>query len=263
MDLLDRRTLLRLLATPALTAPAFSRLLLQASGDGMASRKVKAAPRGKPSGRPFHSRLTDIGKQAGLSAVTVSGHPRRADYVVEAMGCGCALFDFDNDGWLDVLVLSGSRVGDPPADASTRLYQNNRNGTFTDVTSKQASSETAILRRDRRRLQQRWLGRHLHHRLSAERPVPQQRQRHLHRCHAAAGLANQEPRFGSGCTFVDYDRDGSLIFLSPITLPSTTRSFRAPAALKAVTTRTCLLRASRTALWPSFAISQQWRWHFH
>ena len=43
------------------------------------------------------------------------------------MGCGVAFLDFDNDGWLDVLVLSGSRFGDPPANASNRLYRNNGN----------------------------------------------------------------------------------------------------------------------------------------
>src|SRR5579875_2819416 len=101
MHPLDRRSFLRLLAVPAI-----SKLPGQTSNDGMASRKVKAAPRGRPSGRPFRSRLIDIGKQAGLNGIVISGHPRKADYVVEAMGCGCALFDYDNDGWLDVLVLS-------------------------------------------------------------------------------------------------------------------------------------------------------------
>ena len=66
----------------------------------------------------------------------VSGHPERADYVIEAMSCGAAFFDYDNDGWLDILVLSGSRFGDPPADGSNRLYKNNRDGTFTDVTAR-------------------------------------------------------------------------------------------------------------------------------
>ena len=66
----------------------------------------------------------------------VAGHPKRADYVIEAMSCGAAFFDYDNDGWLDILVLSGSRFGDPPSAASNRLYKNNRDGTFTDVTEK-------------------------------------------------------------------------------------------------------------------------------
>src|ERR1035438_3265063 len=49
------------------------------------------------------------------------------------MGCGAAFFDYDNDGWLDILVLSGSRFGDPLPTASNRLYKNNRDGTFADL----------------------------------------------------------------------------------------------------------------------------------
>jgi hypothetical protein len=100
----------------------------------MVSRGVKATPRGKFSGLPFHSRFADIAPQAGLKHPVVSGHSRRADYVIEAMSCGAAFFDYDNDGWLDILILTGSRFGDPPRDASNRLYKNNRDGTFTDVT---------------------------------------------------------------------------------------------------------------------------------
>ncbi len=50
------------------------------------------------------------------------------------MGCGCALFDYNNDGWLDILPLSGSQLGGTPNEATNRLYRNNRDGTFTDVT---------------------------------------------------------------------------------------------------------------------------------
>src|SRR5947209_13092959 len=134
MRLLSRRGALRLLTLSA--AKLSARQAPPASDQGMATRGVKAGPRGKPSGLPFHARFTDIGLSAGLKAITVCGHPKRADYVIEAMGSGCAFFDYDNDGWLDILVLTGSRFGDPPASASNRLYKNNRDGTFTDVTQK-------------------------------------------------------------------------------------------------------------------------------
>src|SRR6266481_1952710 len=103
---------------------------------GMASRNIKPASRAKPSGLPFRARFTDIAEEAGLKHIAVAGHPNRADYVIEAMSCGVAFLDYDNDGWIDILVLSGSRFGDPPSAASNRLYKNNRNGTFTDVTEK-------------------------------------------------------------------------------------------------------------------------------
>src|SRR5205823_11020911 len=74
--------------------------------------------------------------RAGLKEPVVSGHPNRADYIIESMTGGAAFFDYDNDGWLDALILSGSRQDDPPATATYRLYKNNRDGTFSDVTEK-------------------------------------------------------------------------------------------------------------------------------
>ena len=129
---MTRRSLLGLLALPVATLKGQQ----PRARPGMASRGVKPLPRGKPSGLPFHARLTDIAGHAGLKQVVVCGHPNHADYVIEAMSCGAAFFDYDNDGWIDILVLSGSRFDDPPPTASNRLYKNNRDGTFTDVTAK-------------------------------------------------------------------------------------------------------------------------------
>jgi len=57
---------------------------------------------------------------------------------LESIGCGCAFFDYDNDGWMDVFLLCGTRLearpGDRPTAGGGRLYKNNRDGTFTDVT---------------------------------------------------------------------------------------------------------------------------------
>ncbi len=105
---LSRRALLSLLACPS--------SLLHSQTQGMASRGVKAVPRAKPSGLPFNAKFTDVAQQAGLKEIVVCGHLDRADYIVEVMSCGAAFFDYDNDGWLDIFVLSGSRVGDPPSD---------------------------------------------------------------------------------------------------------------------------------------------------
>ena len=55
-------------------------------------------------------------------------------YILEVVGCGVAFIDYDNDGWQDLFVLSGTRLDGDPAGATNRLYKNNRNGTFTDVT---------------------------------------------------------------------------------------------------------------------------------
>ncbi len=176
----------------------------------MASRSVKAAPRGKPSGLPFHARFTDIANLAGLHAPVVAGHAQHADYVIEAMSCGAAFLDYDNDGWLDILLLTGSRFGDPPADASARLYKNNRDGTFTDVTKRAGLFRTGyqygvtvgdynndgfedlfVTGWDRNTL----------YRNNGDGSFSDVTKE--------AGLLDK-PRFGSGCAFVDYDRDGRL-----------------------------------------------------
>ena len=102
----------------------------------MASRGVKPAPRGKNSGRPFPVKFTDVARQAGLTRPLIYGGAEGFDYIVESMGTGVAFIDFDNDGWMDLLIPNGTRFGGTPAGTTNRLYRNNRDGTFTDVTEK-------------------------------------------------------------------------------------------------------------------------------
>ena len=105
-------------------------------GQGVASRGVHATPRSKLSGLPFGSKLTDISKAAGLTTPAICGGIAQKDYLIEVMGCGVAFLDYNNDGWMDLLVLSGARLDGREPDATNRLYRNNRDGTFTDVTVK-------------------------------------------------------------------------------------------------------------------------------
>ncbi len=201
---LSRRSVLALLTLPA------SRLFSQAQS-GMASRGVRAVPRGKPSGLPFHATFTDVAQQAGLHEIVVCGHPRRADYVIEAMSCGAAFLDYDNDGWLDILLLTGSRFGDPPANASQRLYKNNRDGTFSDVTTKAGLFRTGY--------QYGVAVGDYNNDGFDDLFITGWDQNVLYRNNGngtftdvtrEAGLWNTKPRFGSGCTWLDYDRDGRL-----------------------------------------------------
>jgi enediyne biosynthesis protein E4 len=77
---------------------------------------------------------------ARVSGLTWSHDNARSPerYLPETVGAGCAFFDYDGDGWLDIyLVNSGpSDFFTPRAPLKNALYRNNRNGTFTDVTDK-------------------------------------------------------------------------------------------------------------------------------
>ncbi|MDQ2774366.1 MAG: VCBS repeat-containing protein, partial [Acidobacteriota bacterium] len=130
--MLSRRNLLAVLGASPLFAQYASPLLAQ----GVATRGVKPQPRGKPSGIPFNANFVDVAQSAGLRAPVIYGGIDRKDYILETIGCGCAFLDYDNDGWLDALVLCGTRVAGAPEGATDRLYKNNRDGTFTDVTEK-------------------------------------------------------------------------------------------------------------------------------
>src|SRR5947209_19889581 len=103
-----RRSVLRLLTLPA--AHLLSQENVPDLRQGMASRHVKATPRGKRSGLPFNAHFVDVAEAAGLKEISVWGHGNRVDYVIEAMGCGAAFLDYDNDGWIDILVLDRKSV---------------------------------------------------------------------------------------------------------------------------------------------------------
>src|SRR6266496_1808312 len=105
-------------------------------GQGVSPHTAKSLPRPAPSGRPFGAHLVDVAQEAGIHAPIVYGGVEKKKYIIESTGCGCAFIDYDNDGWMDLFVLSGTRLEGAPEGASNRLYRNNRDGTFTDVTEK-------------------------------------------------------------------------------------------------------------------------------
>src|SRR5579885_3378002 len=89
------------------------------------------------SGSTMDIQFVNVAREAGLRAKTIYGSERSNRYLLETTGCGAAFFDYDQDGWLDIFLVNGSRfeASWTPANAPvSRLYKNNRDGTFTDVT---------------------------------------------------------------------------------------------------------------------------------
>src|SRR6266700_259142 len=83
--------------------------------------------------------FTDITSSAGLSkAVNTFGSATDKQFLLEEMGCGVALCDYDNDGWPDIFLVNGTSFDPAIRDLNptSYLFHNNRNGTFTDVTAK-------------------------------------------------------------------------------------------------------------------------------
>jgi hypothetical protein len=186
------------------------------AGQAIATRNLKPQAPPPSSGRPFNAKFIDIAQSAGLRAPIIYGGINTKKYIVEANGCGCAFIDYDNDGWIDIFVLAGTRLeGDPP-EASNRLYKNNRDGTFTDVTVQAGLHATgwanAVCVADYNNdgfddIFCTYFGQNRLYRNNGDGTFTDVTKE--------AGLLQTEERWGAGCAFIDYNRDGHLdLFIS-------------------------------------------------
>ncbi len=208
---LSRRTFVRLSLGSAISM-ATDRLLAQ----GVAAHTAKPVPRQAPSGRPFDAHFVDVSSAAGLHAPTIYGGVESKKYILESTGCGCAFVDYDNDGWMDLFLLSGTRLEGAPAGATNRLYKNNRDGTFTDVTEEAGlravgwASGVCVGDYNNDGFDDLFctgFGQNTLYRNNGDGTFTDVTR--------AAGLLNAQPRWGAGCSFLDYDRDGHLdLFVS-------------------------------------------------
>ena len=165
------------------------------------------------TGTPLGYSFVDVAKQSGLTAKTIYGGEHKNRYLLETTGCGVAFYDFDHDDWLDLFLVNGTRLegfakGSEPV---SRLFKNNRDGTFTDITAKSGMTRSG------------WgqgccVGDYDNDGLN-DLFVTYYGQNILYRNHgdgtftdvtAKAGLTQSKTRWNSGCAFVDYDKDGRL-----------------------------------------------------
>jgi len=183
---------------------------------GISTHNAKPLPRSAPSGRPFNARFIDVAQDAGLRAPIIYGETDQKKYLVEATGCGCAFIDYDNDGWMDIFVLSGSRLEGAPEGTTNRLYKNNRDGTFTDVTEKAGLHSLGWAcgvcvgdynNDDFDDIFCACFGQNILYRNNGNGTFTDVTRE--------AGLWSQQQYWGAGCSFVDYNRDGLLdLFVS-------------------------------------------------
>ena len=146
----------------------------------------------------------------------VYGTPAAVTYIIEEMGGGCAFFDYDNDGWMDIFIVGGRTLEGIPPDASNRLYKNNRDGTFKDVTKEaglwDAGWGVGVCVGDFDNdgfedLFVTYYGQNKLYRNNGNGTFTDVTEK--------AHLSFEGTRFGAGCTFLDYNRDGRLdLFVS-------------------------------------------------
>ncbi len=157
--------------------------------------------------------FTDVAQQAGLTAPVIFGGENTKKYIIETTGTGVAIFDYDNDGWPDIFVVNGttleaSRTGKGPA---SHLYHNNHDGTFTDVAAKAGLTHTGwgqgvcVGDYDNDGFEDLYVtyyGKNVLYHNNGDGTFTDFSEK--------AHVAGSGKAWGTGCAFVDYDRDGKL-----------------------------------------------------
>jgi enediyne biosynthesis protein E4 len=185
--------------------PALLLFSLFATTDGSSSQDSK-------SPKPL-AYFTDVAQEAGLTMMNVFGGVDTKKYIIETTGTGVAIFDYDNDGWPDIFIVNGTKLeGFPPGKAPTNhLYHNNHDGTFTDVTEKAGLARTGwgqgVCVGDYDNdgwedLYVTYYGKNVLYHNNGNGTFTDVSDK--------AGVGGSGKAWGTGCAFVDYDRDGRL-----------------------------------------------------
>jgi enediyne biosynthesis protein E4 len=170
-----------------------------------------------PAVKPGPVHFEDIARQAGLTALNVYGGDTHKEFIIETTGNGAIIFDYDNDGWPDIYLPNGSTIeGFRDNKAPTaHLYHNNHDGTFTDVTARaglvrsgwgQGGCVGDFNNDGYLDLLVTYWGQNTLYRNNGDGTFTD--------VTAKAGLKTARDEWSTGCSFVDYDRDGKVdIFL--------------------------------------------------
>jgi enediyne biosynthesis protein E4 len=203
-----------------LARPAFGQAAPAQKPQGSARQSYEAqarpAPKGAPSpvtGTPLGVQFVDVAKQAGLNVEMIFGGEHRNKYLLETTGCGAAFFDYDQDDWVDIFLVNGWRLEGFPKgkEPVCRLFKNNRDGTFTDVTLKAGLARSgwgqACCVGDYNNdgwndLFVSFYGQNALFRNNGNGTFTEVTKE--------AGLLQNRLRWNSGCAFLDYDKDGHL-----------------------------------------------------
>ena len=178
-------------------------------------KRLFAQKNEKPSDAqiPLGIEFVDVAKPAGLNAQTIYGGVKKNKYLLETTGCGVAFYDYDNDGWLDIFLVNGWRLegfakGQEPV---CHLFKNNRDGTFTDVTLKTGLARSGwgqsvcIGDYDNDGYEDLFItyyGKNALYRNNGNGTFTDVTDK--------AGVGGKGTRWNTGCSFLDYDRDGHL-----------------------------------------------------
>lgn len=188
---------------------------IHVGAQGVTNRNQPPAAKPAPSGRPFPVSFVDVAQNAGLDMKFTSGDEKAKKYIVETNGTGVAFLDYDNDGWQDIFLVNSSRLGGFPSSAPTNhLYRNDHNGKFTDVTQEAKLGRSGwgngVCAGDTDNkgfddLYVTYWGANVLYKNNGDGTFTD--------VTAKSGAGGNPKQWSSGCTFLDYDRDGYLDLL--------------------------------------------------
>ena len=194
----------RWLSIPAVAAVLFS------------AKAFTQQPYPATTDHPAPAWFVDVASKAGITVRNVNGSVEAKHYIIEATGSGVAILDYDRDSWPDIFLVNGTTL---PGEKSKRggakptnhLFHNNHDGTFTDVTAKAGlvssgwGQGVCVGDYDNDGFEDIYVTsygkNHLFHNQGngTFKEVGEQ-----------AGVAGTGKEWGTGCAFIDYDRDGKL-----------------------------------------------------